>query len=50
MEKRKNVAAKIVKFAAERALMRNAHQTSCVAFYQPKAPALLSRYKKERHD
>ena len=37
----------VKKLAAKQALKRDARQTSCVAFYQPKVPAQLARYKKE---
>ncbi|MBP3209828.1 MAG: cyclic lactone autoinducer peptide [Oscillospiraceae bacterium] len=47
MKKTKRTVVKIAKLAAEQALKRDARQTSCVAFYQPKVPAQLARYKKE---
>lgn len=32
--------------SAEKALKRDANRTSCVAFYQPKAPEQLKNFKK----
>lgn len=38
--------AKMAKAIAEKALKRDANQTSCSIFYQPKAPNSLDRFKK----
>lgn len=46
MRNGKILAAKIAKIAAEKALRRDANQTSCAVLYQPKAPAGLTRFKK----
>ena len=45
MKNGKNIIAKAAKKAAERELRRDANQTSCVLFYQPKAPNGLNRFK-----
>lgn len=46
MKNGKILAAKIAKQAAEKALRRDANQTTCAVLYQPKAPAGLNRFKK----
>lgn len=46
MKNGKILAAKIAKNAAEKALRRDANQTTCVVLYQPKAPVGLNRFKK----
>lgn len=38
--------AKMAKAVAEKALKRDANQTTCSIFYQPKAPASLKQFKK----
>lgn len=42
----KKATIKIVKASAVIELKRNANSTTCAAFYQPKAPAALERFKK----
>lgn len=46
MKNGKILAAKIAKNAAEKALRRDANQTTCSIMFQPKAPAGLNRFKK----
>lgn len=46
MKNGKILAAKIAKQAAEKALRRDANQTTCNIIFQPKAPAGLDRFKK----
>lgn len=38
----------LVKLSAEKALRRDANRTTCLTFYQPKAPAGLDRFKKSK--
>lgn len=45
MKTNKKALAKIVKAAAEKALRRDANSTTCLYFYQPKAPESLKRFK-----
>ncbi len=40
--------AKMAKAIAEKALKRDANQTTCSIFYQPKAPASLEQFKKSK--
>lgn len=40
--------AKLAKTVAEKALKRDANQTTCSIFYQPKAPKELERFKKNK--
>lgn len=40
--------AKLAKSVAEKALKRDANQTTCTFFYQPKAPKELDRFKKNK--
>lgn len=40
--------AKMAKAIAEQALKRDANQTTCSIFYQPKAPASLEQFKKSK--
>lgn len=42
----KKLATKIVKARAVSELKRNANSTTCGAFYQPKAPAGLEKFRK----
>lgn len=44
----KNYAAKAVKAVALHALKRDANSTTCLAVYQPKAPAGLNLLKKNK--
>lgn len=46
MKNGRMLAAKIAKTVAERALRRDANQTTCSIMYQPKVPAGLNRFKK----
>lgn len=39
MKNNRNYVAKLAKKTAKRTLRRDANQTTCVAIYQPKAPA-----------
>lgn len=48
MKDGKIFVAKIAKTVAEIALKRDANSTTCNAIYQPKVPAGLNRFKKEK--
>lgn len=48
LNNRKVFLAKVAKSIAENALKRDANQTTCGIVYQPKAPAGLQRFKKEK--
>lgn len=45
MNKGKIMVAKLAKITAERALVRDANSTTCVAVFQPKTPANLDKFK-----
>lgn len=45
MEREKTLAAQVAKKAAEKALWKEANRTTCLAFYQPKVPTDLKRFK-----
>lgn len=45
MKNKKTLLAKVARNVAEKALSRDANQTTCFAIYQPKAPANLKRFK-----
>lgn len=46
MKHTKEMIATLAKYAAERALCRDANRTSCNLIYQPKIPNGLYRFKK----
>ncbi|MBP3539687.1 MAG: cyclic lactone autoinducer peptide [Oscillospiraceae bacterium] len=46
MKNIKKIAAKVVKESAVSELKRNANSATCGAFFQPKAPAGLTQFKK----
>ena len=48
MESKKALIAEGAKKAAEKALRKDANRTTCLAFYQPKAPADLKRFKNSK--
>ncbi len=48
MNKAKTLASKMAKKVAENSLVRDANSTTCIAIYQPKAPAKLNSFKKEQ--
>ncbi len=48
MKNGKMMAAKIAKSIAEMALKRDANQTTRTIFYQPKMPAGLKQFKKNK--
>ncbi len=48
MKHNKNVLTMLVKLSAEKALRRDANCTTCLTFYQPKAPTGLDRFKKSK--
>lgn len=48
MKNGKIIAAKIAKSVAEKALVRDANQTTCTIFFQPKMPAGLKQFKKNK--
>lgn len=45
VEREKTLAAQVAKKAAEKALWKEANRTTCLAFYQPKVPTDLKRFK-----
>ena len=48
MNSKRNIVSILAKKTAEHTLRRDANQTTCVAIYQPKAPAALSLFKKSK--
>ncbi len=48
MKKNKQWAAEIAKSLAEKELRQNANMTTCVVLYQPKVPAALKKFKRDR--
>lgn len=48
MKTSKMMLPKVAKALAEKALRRDANSTTCVAFYQPKAPEKLKRFKNSK--
>lgn len=48
MKNGKKLFAKVARKVAEKALRRDANTTTCVGFYQPKAPAELKRFKSSK--
>lgn len=48
MKKQMILVAKVARKAAEKALRRDANSTTCFGIYQPKVPAELKRFKKDR--
>ena len=46
--KKTNFATKFLKQVVEKSLTADANSTSCVFVYQPKAPAKLDKFKKNR--
>lgn len=48
MGNKKTLIAKVARKAAEKALRKDANRTTCLAFYQPKAPADLKRFKNSK--
>lgn len=45
MKNVKELFSSMAKTAAERALKRDANRTTCVAFYQPKLPTKIEKFK-----
>lgn len=45
MKSNKKLIADVARKAAEKALRRDANSTTCLGFYQPKAPVALKRFK-----
>ena len=48
MKNGKTIVVKIAKNVAEKALRRDANRTTCTIFYQPKIPARLKQFKKNK--
>ncbi len=46
MKSQKKIFTTAIKAMAEKSLERNANSTSCIIYYQPKAPASLDKFKK----
>lgn len=45
MKSTKKTLSKIAKTIAGKALNRDANSTTCISFYQPKAPTALKKYQ-----
>lgn len=50
MKKEQNVRATILKAVAKNAAKIDANSTSCIIFFQPKAPAGLKKFSKIDND
>lgn len=50
MKSQKKIVANLIKTAAEKSLTCNANSTTCMAVYQPKAPAALKKLSKVEND
>lgn len=50
MKSQKNIFTKAVKTITEKSLERNANSTSCILYYQPKAPIDLKKFSKIDND
>lgn len=50
MKSTKKTLSKIAKTIAEKALKRDANSTTCISFYQPKAPSALKNSKQAKSD
>ena len=48
MVKKEKITAKVLKKVVEKSLVADANSTSCVFVYQPKAPAKLDKFKKNK--
>ena len=46
--KKRNIAEKTFKKVIEKTLITDANRTSCAVVYQPKAPAKLDSFKKNK--
>lgn len=50
MKSSKKTYSNIMKSIVERALQNNANSTTCMIYYQPKAPATLKKFSKVDND
>lgn len=50
MKSQKKIFTKAIKIMAEKSLSRDANSTTCMAVYQPKAPASLKKFSKIDND
>lgn len=50
MKSQKNFFTKAIKTMAEKSLERNANSTTCIYYYQPKAPDALKKFSKVEND
>ncbi len=50
MNRKYNVAEKLIKVVAKNAAKIDANSTSCIIFFQPKAPASLKKFSKIEND
>ncbi len=50
MKSQKKIFTKVMKTIAEKSLTRDANSTTCIAVYQPKAPASLKKFSKIDND
>lgn len=48
MKKKNKILAKAIKTTVEKTLTADANRTSCAIIYQPKAPAKLDVFKKNK--
>lgn len=50
MKSQKKIFTTAIKTMAEKSLKRNANSTSCIVYYQPKAPADLRKFSRNYND
>ena len=50
MKTSKKTYSNIMKSIVERAIQNNANSTTCMIYYQPKAPAALKKFSKVEND
>lgn len=50
MKSQKKFFTNAIKTIAEKSLERNANSTTCIYYYQPKAPAALKKFSKVEND
>lgn len=50
MKFQRSTITKIVKNAIEKSFVRDANCTSCIVYYQPKAPASIKKFSKVNND
>ncbi|MCM1284712.1 MAG: cyclic lactone autoinducer peptide [Acetobacter sp.] len=50
MKSQKKIFTKVMKTVVEKSLVREANSTSCMIYYQPKAPVSLKKFSKVEND